>query len=171
MVLFPNVLDVFHFFFLILIIKENDYDININNTSKSYNLKILNLTINNYLSNSLSRRFKKIPSNYNKLIIKKLLNDEKNNDIFDFIFNYLKIEDWLDIYIYKKEIGDYISDNELNQIKINIIKENLIRIDDCLLEISKNNKLYFHCFSLMIYNFKRYFWKKEGRILKIKQKE
>ena len=147
------------------IIKENDYDININNTSKSYNLKILNLTINNYISNSISRRYKKIPSNYNKLIIKKLLNDEQNNDIFDFIFNYLKIENWLDIFIYKKEIDNFIGNNRLNQIKINILKKSLIRIDDCLLKMCKNNKLYFHCFSLMIYNFKRYFLKKEGRTL------
>ena len=112
-----------------------------------------------------------MPSNYNKLIIKKLLEDEQNNDIFNFIFNYLKIEDWLDIFIYKKEIDDYINNNQLNQIKINKIKENLIRIDDLLLKMYKDNKLYFHCFTLMIYNFKKYFLSKEGRILKNKQNE
>ena len=153
---------------LFKLIKENDYDININNTSKSYNLKFLNFTINNYISNNISRKFKKMPSNYNKLIIKKLLEDEQNNDIFNFIFNYLKIEDWLDIFIYKKEIDDYINNNQLNQIKINKIKENLIRIDDLLLKMYKDNKLYFHCFTLMIYNFKKYFLSKEGRILKNK---
>lgn len=156
---------------LFKLIKENDYDININNTSKSYNLKFLNFTINNYISNNISRKFKKMPSNFNKLIIKKLLEDEQNNDIFNFIFNYLKIEDWLDIFIYKKEIDDYINNNQLNQIKINKIKENLIRIDDLLLKMYKDNKLYFHCFTLMIYNFKKYFLSKEGRILKNKQNE
>ena len=156
---------------LFKLIKENDYDININNTSKSYNLKFLNFTINNYISNNISRKFKKKPPNYNKLIVKKLLEDEQNNDIFNFIFNYLKIEDWLDIFIYKKEIDDYINNNQLNQIKINKIKENLIRIDDLLLKMYKDNKLYFHCFTLMIYNFKKYFLSKEGRILKNKQNE
>ena len=156
---------------LFKLIKENDYDININNTSKSYNLKFLNFTINNYISNNISRKFKKKPPNYNKLIIKKLLEDEQNNDIFNFIFNYLKIEDWLDIFIYKKEIDNYINNNQLNQIKINKIKENLIRIDDLLLKMYKDNKLYFHCFTLMIYNFKKYFLSKEGRILKSKQNE
>ena len=156
---------------LFKLIKENDYDININNTSKSYNLKFLNFTINNYISNNISRKFKKMPSNYNKLIIKKLLDDEQNNDIFNFIFNYLKIEDWLNIFIYKKEIDNYIINNQLNQIKINKIKENLIRIDDLLLKMYKDNKLYFHCFTLMIYNFKKYFLSKEGRILKNKQNE
>lgn len=156
---------------LFKLIKENDYDININNTSKSYNLKFLNFTINNYISNNISRKFKKKPPNYNKLIIKKLLEDEQNNDIFNFIFNYLKIEDWLDIFIYKKEIDNYFNNNQLNQIKINKIKENLIRIDDLLLKMYKDNKLYFHCFTLMIYNFKKYFLSKEGRILKSKQNE
>ena len=156
---------------LFKLIKENDYDININNTSKSYNLKFLNFKFNNYISNNISRKFKKMPSNYNKLIIKKLLEDEQNNDIFNFIFNYLKIEDWLDIFIYKKEIDDYINNNQLNQIKINKIKENIIRIDDLLLKMYKDNKLYFHCFTLMIYNFKKYFLSKEGRILKNKQNE
>ena len=156
---------------LFKLIKENDYDININNTSKSYNLKFLNFTINNYISNNISRKFKKKPPNYNKLIIKKLLEDEQNNDIFNFIFNYLKIEDWLDIFIYKKEIDNYFNNNQLNQIKINKIKENLIRIDDLLLKMYKDNKLYFHCFILMIYNFKKYFLSKEGRILKNKQNE
>ena len=156
---------------LFKLIKENDYDININNTSKSYNLKFLNFTINNYMSNNISRKFKKMPSNFNKLIIKKLLEDEQNNDIFNFIFNYLKIEDWLDIFIYKKEIDDYINNNQLNQIKINKIKENIIRIDDLLVKMYKDNKLYFHCFTLMIYNFKKYFLSKEGRILKNKQNE
>jgi len=150
---------------LFKLIKENDYDININNTSKSYNLKFLNFTINNYISNNISRKFKKKPPNYNKLIIKKLLEDEQNNDIFNFIFNYLKIEDWLDIFIYKKEIDNYFNNNQLNQIKINKIKENIIRIDDLLVKMYKDNKLYFHCFTLMIYNFKKYFLSKEGRIL------
>ena len=156
---------------LFKLIKENDYDININNTSKSYNLKFLNFTINNYISNNISRKFKKKPPNYNKLIIKKLLEDEQNNDIFNFIFNYLKIEDWLNIFIYKKEIDNYFNNNQLNQIKINKIKENLIRIDDLLHKMYKDNKLYFHCFTLMIYNFKKYFLSKEGRILKSKQNE
>ena len=64
-----------------------------------------------------------------------MLNDEQNNDIFDFIFNYLKIENWLDIFIYKKEIDNFIGNNRLNQIKINILKKSLIRIDDYLLKM------------------------------------
>ena len=103
---------------------------------------------------------------YNKLIIKKLLVDEQNKDMFDFIFNYLKMEDWLDIFLHKKEIDNYIDNNKINNSKINIIKENLVRIDDCFLEMYNDDKLYFHCFVLMIYNFKRYFLLKEGRALK-----
>ena len=32
-----------------------------------------------------------------------------------------------------------------------------------LYEICQNDKLYFHCFMLLIYNFKRFFEQKEGR--------
>ena len=123
---------------ILKLIKESDYDLYINNTSKTYNLKLLNLTISNYISKSISRRFKKVFGDYNKLIITKLLDDEQNKDIFNFIFTYLKM----------------------------IIKENLVRIDDCFLEMYNDDKLYFHCFVLMIYNFKRYFLLKEGRALK-----
>ena len=154
---------------ILKLIKENDYDVNINNASKTYNLKLLNLTINNYISKSISRRFKKVLGDYNKLIIKKLLVDEQNKDMFDFIFNHLKIEDWLDIFLHKKDIDNFIDNNKINESKINIIKENLVRIDDCFLEMYKDDKLYFHCFVLMIYNFKRYFLRKEGRALKIQQ--
>ena len=151
---------------ILKLIKESDYDLYINNTSKSYNLKLLNLTISNYISKSISRRFKKVFGDYNKLIIKKLLDDEQNKDIFNFIFTYLKVEDWLDIFLHKKEIDNYIDNNKINESKINIIKENLVRIDDCFLEMYNDDKLYFHCFVLMIYNFKRYFLLKEGRALK-----
>ena len=129
------------------------------------NLDLLNLTIYEYISNNISSKFKHFPINYNKLIIHKLLEDEQNKDIFNFIFNQLKIEDWLDIFIYKKEIENFINNKQLNIYKINIIKESLIRIDNNFLEIPKDDKIYLHCFSLMIYNFKRYLLMKEGRRL------
>ena len=147
------------------VLKKNDYKTRVKKTSKLYNLELLNLTIYEYISNNISSKFKYFPINYNKLIIQKLLEDEQNKDIFNFIFNQLKIEDWLDIFIYKKEIENFINNKQLNIYKINIIKESLIRIDNNFLEIPKDDKIYLHCFSLMIYNFKRYLLMKEGRRL------
>ena len=129
----------------------------INKKGKLDNLNLLNLTIKDYISKDISRKTSTLPLDYNKRIIQKLLEDEENKDIFNFIFNELKLEDWLDIYLYKKEIDNFIDSNE--------IRESLIRIDNTFLEMKKVDKLYLNCFTLMIYNYKRYFSNKEGRIL------
>ena len=140
-------------------------NIRVNKKNKLYNLKLLNLTIKDYISQDISPKNKKPHSDYNKRIIQKLLDDEQNRHIFDFIFKDLKIEDWLDIFIYKKEIDNYINKNKLNICEINVIKENLIRIDNSFLEKPINDELYIKCFILMIYNLKRYLLMKEGRRL------
>ena len=119
-------------------------------------MKKRNLTIKDYISQNISPKTINLPFDYNKKIIQKLLEDEENKDIFNFIFNELKIEDWLDIYLYKKEIDNFIE-----------IRESLIRIDNTFLEMKKVDKLYLNCFTLMIYNYKRYFSMKEERALKI----
>ena len=129
----------------------------INKKGKLDNLNLLNLTIKDYISKDISRKTSTLPLDYNKRIIQKLLEDEENKDIFNFIFNELKLEDWLNIYLYKKEIDIFIDSNE--------IMESLIRIDNTFLEMKKVDKLYLNCFTLMIYNYKRYFSNKEGRIL------
>jgi hypothetical protein len=146
-------------------------NIRVNKKNKLYNLKLLNLTIKDYISQDISPKNKKPHSDYNKRIIQKLLDDEQNRHIFDFIFKDLKIEDWLDIFIYKKEIDNYINKNKLNICEINVIKENLIRIDNSFLEKPINDELYIKCFILMIYNYKRYLLMKEGRVLKFSKND
>ena len=61
----------------------------------------------NYFSAKISRKYTKYPSNYNELIIDKILNDEDNKKIFDFIFNDLLIKDWIEIFLYKKDFKDF----------------------------------------------------------------
>ncbi len=146
-------------------------NIRVNKKNKLYNLKLLNLTIKDYISQDISPKNKKPHSDYNRRIIQKLLDDEQNKHIFDFIFKDLKIEDWLDIFIYKKEIDNYINKNKLNICEINVIKENLIRIDNSFLEKPINDELYIKCFILMIYNYKRYLLMKEGRVLKFSKND
>ena len=149
------------------VLKKNDYKTRVKKTSKLHNLELLSLTINEYISYDVSSKYKNYPSNYNRLIIEKLLEDKQNRDIFNFIFNNLKIEDWLDIFLYKKEIDYYINSTQLNEYKINIIKESLVRIDNDFFEMFKKDKIYLYCFTLMIYNIKRYLLMKEGRTLKM----
>ena len=91
----------------------------------------------------------------------------ENSSIFNFKFNKIKIEEFLFI---KKKYHDKIGG--LKDCQIEMIKENLVRIDEMdtnsLYEICQNDKLYFHCFMLLIYNFKRFFVQKEGKQEKIK---
>lgn len=98
----------------------------------------------------------------------------ENDSIFNFIFNKIKIEEWLDIFIHKKELEFHDNIGDLKDYHIEMIKENLVRIDEMdtnsLYEMCQNDKLYFHCFMLLIYNFKRFFEQKEGRQEKMKLK-
>ena len=45
------------------------------------------------------------------------------------LFNKLKIEDWLDIFLHKKELV-FHDDSDLKDHQIEKIKENLVRIDE-----------------------------------------
>ena len=156
------------------VIKKLDYKTFVNKTNKKYNLELLNQTIKEYLSKNISKKYKNFNQEYNKIIIERLLQDEENNLIFNFIFNKIKIEDWLDIFVRKKELELHDDINDLKDYQINMIKENLVRIDEIdtngLYEIYENDKLYFHCFMLLIYNFKRFFELKEDRKEKRKLK-
>ena len=118
------------------------------------------------ISNKISKKYANIPDNYNELIINKILQDDNNKNIFNFIFNHLKLEDWLDIFLYKKELNDFADCNALNENEKNIIKKNLVRIDFYFTQLYKDNKIYFHCFIILIYNYIRYLMIKEKRIHK-----
>ena len=156
------------------VIKKLDYKTFVNKTNKKYNLELLNQTIKEYLSKNISKKYKNFNQEYNKIIIERLLQDEENNLIFNFIFNKIKIEDWLDIFVRKKELELHDDINDLKDYQIDMIKENLVRIDEIdtngLYEMYENDKLYFHCFMLLIYNFKRFFELKEDRKEKRKLK-
>ena len=86
------------------VIKKIDYKTIANKTNKKYNLKLLDLTIGEYLSKDISPKYRIINKDYNKNIISKLLEDNDNNPLFNFIFNKIKIENFLDIFIHKKDL-------------------------------------------------------------------
>ena len=154
-------------------IKKIQYDFRANKTKRDDNLEFLNHTLKKYLSNKISSKYDKnnYPPNFNEMVIDNFLNDENNKDIFDFVFNYLTIGDWLEIFIYKKELKDFNKYNLLNENQKIIIKGNLVRIDNFLDEIYQEDKIYFHIFCLLIYNLKRYLTIKESRIRKKKEEE
>ena len=121
------------------------------------------MTVKDYLFNKLSPRYVNIPMEYNKLIINRLLLDNQNKEILDLIFNNLKIEDWLEIFTYQKEFKDLINYKTLNKTQKKIIKDNLVRIEFYANKLYEKDKIYFQCFIMLIYNFKRFLMIKEQR--------
>jgi hypothetical protein len=148
------------------IIKKIDYKIIGRLESKEKKLNLLNSTLKNHFSAKISSTYTKYPSNYNELIIDKILNDEDNKNIFDFIFNDLLIKDWIEIFLYKKDFKDFDKYILIDKSQQKIIKENLERVDKYINKIykkHKNDKIYFHCFFIIAYNLCRFVLLKEKR--------
>jgi len=154
------------------LIKDIDYKSMAKKKKKSDNLELINFKIKEFLSQNISSRYKNLNkvekdlSNYNTLVIKGLLDDNKNkenNNLFNFIFSELKIEDWLNIFIHQKELNDFAAFNSLENSQKNIVEKSLVRIEEYFDELLDEGDIYFYCFILLIYNFKRYFVIKQER--------
>ena len=144
------------------IIKDIDYSFLANKRKGNEILELLNMTVKDYLSNKISLKYVNIPNEYNELIINQLLLDDNNKDIFVFLFN-IKIGDFFYVYIYQKDIKDFLEFNKLNSNHKRIIKNNLVRINDCLNKIVSKDETYFQCLVMLIYNFRRFLMNQERR--------
>ena len=156
------------------VIKKNDYKYRYNLKKVDDIKKLLKLSLEDYFSSEISRKYdkSKYPNNYNQLIIKKLLEDETNKDIFQFILKDLTVMDWLDIFLYKINLCDIDKFNSFHQ-KNKIIKS-LKGIDHYIDKImNKKDKIYFQKFALVSYNLKRFLHLKEKRKIykKIKRRK
>ena len=108
------------------LIKDINYKTIANKSRKKDNLDLLTISIEEFLSSNVSIRYRKINkrenanlSSYNKIIINFLFKDNNNKEIFNFIFKTIKIEYWLDLFIYQKELNDFIPFNFLEEGKKN----------------------------------------------------
>ena len=144
------------------IIKDIDYSFLANKRKGNEILELLNMTVKDYLSNKISLKYVNIPNEYNELIINQLLLDDNNKNIFVFLFN-IKIGDFFYVYIYQKDIKDFLEFNKLNSNHKRIIKNNLVRINDCLNKIVSKDETYFQCLVMLIYNFRRFLMNQERR--------
>ena len=143
------------------IIKDLNYKKYINQLKKDINIKYLNLCIKDLLSFEISP-YKSFNVNSNKDNIKKILEEEKNNEMLMYIFN-MKFRDWIDIFTMKKEIK-LINGYE-------IIKESLPKITDLFKDILiKNDIVYLRLFMLYLYNYEKWFIIKYSRCSKLKSK-
>ena len=144
------------------IIKDIDYSFLANKRKGNEILELLNMTVKDYLSNKISLKYVNIPNEYNELIINQLLLDDNNKDIFVFLFN-IKIGDFFYVYIYQKDIKDFLEFNKLNSNHKRIVKNNLVRINDCLNKIVSKDETYFQCLVMLMYNFRRFLMNQERR--------
>ena len=131
-----------------------------------------------FLSHNVSTRYGKIKKNnnsdlnkYNKIIIDHLFKDEKNKDIFNFVFKELNLEDWMDIFMYKKDLNDLLSFYLLDSKQRKIVEESFVRIENFFEELSTEGDVYFFCFILLIFNYKRYYSVKQERKSKKQNKK
>ena len=148
------------------LIKKVDYKSIANRIKRKDNLELLNFTIKKFLSLDISSKYKSIKdksTQYNKLIIDYLCNEIENKDIFDFIFNKLSISNYLDIFTYKNNISDFSEFKSLNENKAEILEKSLERIENIFPKLSQEGNIYFTCFMLLLYNYKRYYSIKQGR--------
>ena len=111
-----------------------------------------------------------MPINYNQKIIERLQKDDNNNnkDLLDYIFNCLKIDNWLEIFTHKKNLEDFFKYKTLDESQKILIENNLVRIESYFEQLyqdvkGKKDKVYFHCFLVLIYNFRRFLSVKENR--------
>ena len=157
------------------LIKHIDYKSIANKIKCKENLELLSFTIKKFLSYNISTKYKNLKNTsnqFNKSVIEYLCNDNQNKDLFNLIFDQINFEDWLDIFIYKKNINDFSGFYSLNENKISIIESSLVRIDNLFSKIIGNEgNIFFTCFLLLIYNYKRFYLIKQGRKnTKIKKK-
>ena len=148
------------------LIMNLDYKFIANIIRKNKNLKFLKYSIKELLSNDISSKYKNIiieSLQPNKIIIDYLLTDTKNKDIFDCIFNKLTVGNFLDIFLYIKDLTDFFFIKTLDTDKVILLEKSLLRIDHYLPKLNNEGNIYFSCFLMLIYNYERYYSCLQGR--------
>ena len=158
------------------LIKKLDYNKMVKE-KKDENLKDLHMPLKDILSKDNSSNRKIYPKDANKIVIDEIIEKEKNNKIIMFILKDLTLGDYIDLFLYKKELKDF---GKLDEEKINQINNILKRID-VLFEKKdslKNEKIkkivnkfatfiddnkYISKFIFIFYNYERFFFIKQHR--------
>ena len=152
------------------LIKDLDYNKIVNETKREKNLNFLKLPLKDFLSNEISPKFSTYSRDSNKKVINEIIKTEKDNKIISFILNDLTLGNYIDIFLYKKELKDF---GKLDKEDIDIIMDKFNRIDYLLNEIGQlnNENNYFSIFISIIYNIERWFFIKKERNKKKLEKE
>ena len=128
---------------------------NVNKLEKKFNLEILNQPLKDLISREISSKYKS-HQDFNKSIIKKVLDEEKNNDKINSLLN-MTFGNWIDIFTYKKEWE--------HNIRFKGIKPFLEKIQ------KNNDAQYFSKFIFYLFNYQKWFLHKKGRKQKKSKKQ
>ena len=111
--------------------KDIDYK-NINRLNSEYDLNLLNTSIKDLLSFKVSDKFRCIDKDFNKNLIKELMNRKNDNKFLMFVLN-MKFREWLDLFTLKIEFKEFSQtfSEELNKNmnKVKDMIEEEIRIE------------------------------------------
>ena len=145
------------------LIKKLNYNKTIDSTKKETNLNLLKMPLKNVLSINISEKLKTYWKDSNKIIIDKIIKEE-NDKILNFILNDLTLNDWIDIFTYKKELKDLDLATKLSAYEIDEIMNFFNRIDECINDDFYNFENDTFClFIILFYNFERWFFIKGER--------
>ena len=146
----------------------------IDQLEKKMNLGLFEMTLKDLFSLDVSRKYKLKSKDYNKNLINRILEKEIEVEDFDTVNFILKLtlNEWIDLFTYKKNILTLISEKnaeKVNNIKIQD-KFDKFGINHLLNEMLKKNDddKHYTLFILYLFNFQRCFYIKRGRILKEK---
>ena len=128
---------------------------NVNKLEKKFNLEILNQPLKDLISRKISSKYKS-HQDFNKNIIKKVLDEEKNNDKINSLLN-MTFGNWIDIFTYKKEWE--------HNIRFKGIKPFLEKIQ------KNNDAQYFSKVIFYLFNYQKWFLHKKGRKQKKSKKQ
>ena len=139
------------------ILKDIDYKY-INRLNKEFDLNLLNTSIKDLLSFKVSDKFRCIDKDFNKNLIKELMNRKNDNKFLMFVLN-MKFREWLDLFTLKKYPKEF--SEELNK--------NMIKVKDMIEDIYKKNKdrNYISSFIFYLYNYENWFIMKRSQKKKL----
>jgi hypothetical protein len=121
----------------------------VNNLKKEDNVKLLNEPLKNIVSLESSSRYTKGSDKYwNKKMIKKILDKEKNNEKINSLLN-MRFSIWIDIFTCRQKWE--------NNIQFDKINNYLEKIQD------ENDSQYFSKFIFYLFNYQLWFLHKKGR--------
>ena len=141
------------------VIKELNFNKYINKLTIRDDRKSLNLSLKDLLSQEISPKFKD-DINSNIVNIKKILEQEKDNEIINYVFN-LKFIDWINIFTQKRDIQSY---GNISKIASDEIEKSMPKIDDLIKEIFEKNTEYdeisngyISCIIFYLFNYENWF--------------